>query len=116
MFFVMKCLKVSFTNTVVCISQRYIAYSNLTGISLPCSSHKYECFILKKLRNQQFPEGLKEASQLEALMSYTRQSDSHHYIYYVCYWSKTVVRQNLLSSIPIPIHIYGTLPSLKKKS
>lgn len=85
MFFVMKCLKVSFNNTVVCISQRYMVYSNLTGIRLPCNSHKSERFIPKKLKNQQFPDGLKEASQLEVLMSYTRQSYSHHYIYYVCY-------------------------------
>lgn len=80
MFFVMKCLKVSFNNRVVCISQRYMVYSNLTGIRLPYSSHKSESFIPKKLKNQQFPEGLKEASQLEALMSYTRQSDNHRYI------------------------------------
>lgn len=124
MFFVMKCLKISFNNTVVCISQRYMAYSNLTGIRLPYRSYKSESFIPKKLKNQPFPEGLKEASQLEALMSYTRQSDIHHYIYYVCYCNKTIIGgsissvspQNRLCSILIPIHIYSTLRSLKKNS
>lgn len=116
MFFVMKCLKISFNNTVVCISQGHMH----TVIYLESDCHvaptNLKVSYQRNLKNQQFPERLKEVPQLEALISYTRQSDSHHYIYNVCYWNKTLMGQNLLSSIPIlTTYIIHCLLSREKK-